>query len=99
VVEKNGEFRLVVVDDKGNPRTTKTPGSGDDMSVAEYLAGMRADDEFKALFLSDAKPGNGTPPGGGGGGGGSTAGVVSRSDPLAITAAAEDLANGKAKLG
>lgn len=99
VTAKDGDFDVFIVDEKGVPRITKTPGASGNMSLTEYLASMRADEKYKAAFYSEQKSGNGTPLGssGGGGGGGSPT-TIARGDIKSAGANIEAIAAGTAKV-
>lgn len=95
VASKGDDFEVFIADESGKPVMTKVQGSAGNMTVAEYLASLRADDAFKGAFYSDQKPGNGSPPGGGGGGGGGPT-TVARGDLKAAGASIEQIAAGTA---
>lgn len=61
VVSENGEFNVVVVDDKGERRYN---GLGDLLSIPELVSELKANPTFQVLFEAEKKQGGGTPPGG-----------------------------------
>lgn len=98
VAPKGDDFEVFIADEAGKPVMTKVQGSAGNMTVAEYLASLRADDAFRGAFFSDQKPGNGSPAGGGGGGGGGEPTTVARGDLKAAGASIEQIAAGTAKV-
>lgn len=64
VVEEAGEYKVQVLDDKGDPRIN---GKGDPMTIADLVAEMRNDDDYARNFEGTGKSGSGSPNNAGGG--------------------------------
>ncbi len=64
VVDEEGQPKIIVVDNKGEPRVN---GKGEPLSVAEMVAEMKGHDVFAHAFKGTGQSGSGTPPGNGGG--------------------------------
>lgn len=62
----DGEFRAIVVDEKGEPRYRLVDGNP--LTVEDYVKELKAGEKFAPFFLADNPGGSGTPPGGGAGG-------------------------------
>jgi hypothetical protein len=61
VIEEDGDFVPIVVDEKGNERTAK---SGDKrFSLEDFVLELKADDEFAGAFNGTGASGSGAPPG------------------------------------
>lgn len=56
VIEEDGEFKVRVVDDKGNPRVN---GKGEFLAVADLVGEMRASEVFGRAFEADGTTGGG----------------------------------------
>jgi hypothetical protein len=56
VIEEDGDFRVRVVDDKGNPRVN---GKGEFLSIADLVSEMRQSDVFGRAFEADGTTGGG----------------------------------------
>lgn len=64
-VEKDGEFAVLVVDDKGNPRIGDS--SGGSMNLKQLVSEFKKKDAFAPLFSASGKSGGGGQGGNGGG--------------------------------
>ncbi len=63
VVEEDGKFRVVVVNDKGEPRVN---GEGKPLAISDLVAEMKQSQDFGRAFEGTGHSGGGTPPGQGG---------------------------------
>lgn len=63
VVEEDGQFRVVVVNEKGDPRVN---AEGKPLAISDLVTEMKQDKEFGRAFEGTGQSGGGTPPGGGG---------------------------------
>lgn len=64
VIEDEGRLEVRVVDDTGTQRFSGITAKP--LSIAEYIAEMKANAKFAQLFKSEVKGGSGAAPGGGG---------------------------------
>lgn len=78
LVEQDGSFAAVVVDEKGNPRVGDAQGAP--MSIKQLVDEMRQDEHLGMGFKASSTSGSGAEPGATGAGGGSGAKVAKRSD-------------------
>ena len=69
VIEEGGEFKVRIVDDKGNPRVN---GKGEFLSIADLVGEMRQSDVYGRAFEADGTTGSGAPQNKGNGGDGGT---------------------------
>ena len=76
VVEDDGDFKVVVVDDNGRERLGK---SGEPMTIAELVGEMRESDDFAAAFRGSGAAGGGAS-GGRAAGGSGRSGVRTKAD-------------------
>jgi len=60
VSEEDGQFKVFVVDDTGDPRYSGVTASP--MSVKELVAEIKSQERFAPLFRSESRDGGGTPP-------------------------------------
>lgn len=81
VDEKDGDFRPVVLDEKGNPRITMKSGSSDPMGIEEFVMGLKTDPELAHAFYGSGHSGTGAS-GRAGGGGGAQSFVLTREQAL-----------------
>jgi hypothetical protein len=76
-VRVDDEFKVTVVDAKGDPRVN---GKGEPLSIADLIAEMRQHEVFGRAFDGSGKSGSGTPPNGRTGGTGNDKKEIKRSD-------------------
>lgn len=60
VSEEDGEFRVSVVDDSGDPRYSGATGGP--MTIKELVAEMKANEKYGPLFKSESRQGGGAEP-------------------------------------
>lgn len=77
LVEKDGQFAVEVVDDKGLPRIKDARGTP--MTVEDLVLELKGDKTFGVAFEGSGKSGGGTPPASGGGSSGAS-GTFTRSE-------------------
>jgi hypothetical protein len=98
IVEDNGDFKVVVVDDEGNTKLHVEGGKATDMSLEQLVQSMASDDNFASAFNAKGVPGGGTTPGKNGNNS-TTSGavrVIPADDTRAVGGSLKDIAAGKA---
>lgn len=80
VEEQDGQFRSVVLDDRGNPRITMKSGSNEQMGIEEFVLGLKSDPELGHAFFGSGHSGTGASGTSGGGGGGTGRFVLRESE-------------------
>jgi hypothetical protein len=70
VVEENGKYKPIVVDQKGDPRVN---GKGEYLTISDLVGEMRQSEIFGRAFEGNGPGGSGTPPHGQAGGTGRSA--------------------------
>jgi hypothetical protein len=91
---EDGAYGIQIIGDDGNPVMTKVPGKTDDMTLKEYVTGLRNDSNLAAAFSGDGASGSGSTPSPSGGKTPSASG--SANVPVRMTSAeASDLNNYK----
>lgn len=95
VKETEDDFEAVVVDAKGNPRVSMTPGSIEQMGIDEFVRSLRA--VFPSCFIGENASGSGSSVhGSANNNGGGGVRRIPRGDQAAINANWQDIAAGKA---
>ncbi len=65
VAEENGEFKVIIVDGKGDPRVD---GKGEPLTISDLVAEMRGSEIYGRAFEGSGAAGSGKPPANNGGG-------------------------------
>jgi len=96
MVEEDDRFEIRVVDQMGKERIADSKGNP--FTVEALVAELRADSDFKDLFLAPAASGAGAPPGGGAGAPQGGVRMVDPRDTKAMVMYADEIRAGKAKV-
>jgi hypothetical protein len=94
VVEKDGEFQVVVLDKAGQPRIAN--GKGEPFTIGAFVTELASDPVYARAFEPSGAGGSGARPGAGTGGGGNGAKkTIPRGDQAAFNANLEQIAKGE----
>jgi len=97
MVEDNGKFGVLVIDDEGNPRIAPdAKGTGDLMTITQLVGSMKEQDEFKPGFRGSGGAGSSASGSGNGGSGGPA--VLDPGDRTGVMANLEGILAGTTRI-